>query len=68
MSVLSVPGETSVRRIDPLFRMAVVNGIRVVVETNIRKGIDLNARDERGATPLMLAGRQRTLNDLPTAP
>lgn len=55
MSVVSVPGEGSVRRIDPLFRMAVVNGIRAVVETNIRKGIDLDARDERGATLLMLA-------------
>lgn len=46
---MSVPGEGSVRRVDPLFKMTVVNGTRAVVETNIRKGIDLDARDERGS-------------------
>ncbi len=55
MSVVSLPDEGAFKRMDPLFKMAVVNGVRAVVEASIRKHIDLDARDDRGATVLMLA-------------
>lgn len=55
MSVVSLPNEDAVRRMDPLFRMAVINGIRVVVEANVRKKINLDAQDDNGTTALMLA-------------
>lgn len=38
-----------------LFRMAVVAGVESAVKIHIDRGDDLNARDESGLTPLMLA-------------
>ncbi|MFM2043991.1 MAG: hypothetical protein RLY86_2567 [Pseudomonadota bacterium] len=42
-------------RIDPLFRIAVVQGLRPVIEAHLKRGVDINARDERGQTALMMA-------------
>lgn len=39
----------------PLFRMAVVKGSAPTVLLHVRRGANVNARDERGLTPLMLA-------------
>lgn len=42
-------------RMDPLLRMAVLQGGAKLVQLHIRRGVGLDACDERGATPLMLA-------------
>ncbi|KQU01811.1 hypothetical protein ASG60_18335 [Methylobacterium sp. Leaf469] len=55
MSIVLLLDEGAVRQMNPLFKMAVVNGVRSVVEASIRKNIDLDARDQRGVTVLMLA-------------
>lgn len=39
----------------PLFKMAALAGVLVAVRLHIRRGDDLNAIDEKGRTPLMLA-------------
>ncbi|WP_455284419.1 sigma-70 family RNA polymerase sigma factor [Cupriavidus necator] len=38
-----------------LFRMAVIGGVEAAVKLHIERGDDLEVRDERGNTPLMLA-------------
>ncbi len=44
-----------------LLRLAAVNGIETAVRIHIDRGDDLNARDDKGYTPLMLsAARNRT--------
>jgi RNA polymerase primary sigma factor len=55
MAVTTLGGNSGCSRINPLFKMAVVQGIRTAIEMHLRRGVDVNARDERGATPLMLA-------------
>ena len=50
-----VKGARSISGIDPLLKMAAVQGIRAVVEMHLRRGVDVNACDERGATVLMYA-------------
>jgi len=39
----------------PLFKMATLAGVQVAVRLHIRRGDDVNAIDEKGRTPLMLA-------------
>lgn len=49
----------SVVKLNPLLRMATIAGVEVAVKLHIARGDDLNARDGRGATPLMLASARR---------
>lgn len=41
--------------LSPLLKMAVLAGVEVAVRLHIKRGDDLNAADENGLTPLMLA-------------
>ena len=41
--------------LSPLFRMAALSGVQTAVRLHIRRGDDVNARDDRGRTPLILA-------------
>ena len=41
-----------------LFKMAVVTGVEGSVKLHIERGDDLNARDDKGLTPLMLAAHR----------
>ena len=43
------------RRLPSLFRWAASDGVVQTVELHIRRGDDVNARDSRGRTPLLLA-------------
>lgn len=43
------------QHLNRLLRMAVVAGVEVAVRLHIRRGDNLDARDDRGFTPLMLA-------------
>jgi len=45
-------GATSLR---PLFGLAAVHGLEVAVKEQLRRGEDVNATDQRGRSPLMLA-------------
>ena len=42
-------------RLRPLFRLAAVNGLEAAVREQLRRGADVNATDQRGCSPLMLA-------------
>ncbi|MDD4615994.1 MAG: sigma-70 family RNA polymerase sigma factor [Alphaproteobacteria bacterium] len=42
-------------KINPLFRLAAIRGSKPTVELFLRRGENLDARDENGFTPLMLA-------------
>jgi RNA polymerase primary sigma factor len=42
-------------RLKPLFRLAAVNGLEVAVREQLRRGADVNSRDQRHCSPLMLA-------------
>ena len=42
-------------RLRPLFRLAAVNGLEGAVREQLRRGADVNATDQRGCSPLMLA-------------
>lgn len=44
--------------LNPLFKMAIVAGVEVSIRLHIDRGDDLNARDEKGLTPLMLAANR----------
>lgn len=46
---------TSGSRINPLLRMAVLGGIQAAVRLHIRRGEDINEKDDRGRSPLLLA-------------
>lgn len=43
------------RPLAPLFKMSIVTGIEAAVRLHIRKGADVNAQDEKGRSPLLLA-------------
>ncbi|MEE1656761.1 sigma-70 family RNA polymerase sigma factor [Microvirga sp. CF3062] len=43
------------RRLSPLFKMSIAAGIETAVRLHIRKGTDVNAQDEKGRSPLLLA-------------
>lgn len=46
--------------LNPLLRLAVIAGVAIAVKHHIRRGDDLDARDGKGLTPLMLAaGRKK---------
>jgi RNA polymerase primary sigma factor len=46
---------TTVRPLNKLLRMAVTTGVESALRVHIERGDDLNARDQNGLTPLMLA-------------
>ncbi|WP_164484563.1 sigma-70 family RNA polymerase sigma factor [Pseudomonas sp. R3-52-08] len=46
-------------KLNPLLRMATIAGVEVAVKLHIARGDDLDARDGRGATPLMLASSRK---------
>lgn len=45
-----------------LLKIAVSNGVENAIKVHIVKGDDLNARDEAGNTPLMIAARKNRAN------
>jgi RNA polymerase primary sigma factor len=49
-------------RLNKLLKIAVSNGVIAAIKLHIEKGDDLNARDEGGNTPLMIASRRRQAN------
>jgi RNA polymerase primary sigma factor len=52
---VSAAPEAISRPINRLLKLAVVGGVEAAVKLHIDRGDDLNARDDRGRTPLMLA-------------
>ena len=52
---MSASPEAIFRPINRLLKLAVVGGVEAAVRLHIDRGDDLNARDERGRTPVMLA-------------
>ncbi|WPK00099.1 sigma-70 family RNA polymerase sigma factor [Pseudomonas putida] len=47
--------------LNPLLRIASIAGVEIAVKHHISRGDDINARDGKGATPLMLAaGRKKS--------
>lgn len=50
-----------VNTLNPLLRIASIAGVEIAVKHHISRGDDINARDNKGATPLMLAaGRKKS--------
>lgn len=47
--------DSSLNKLNPLLKLAVVSGVETAVKLHIRRGDDLDARDGSGATPLILA-------------
>ncbi|WP_157205652.1 sigma-70 family RNA polymerase sigma factor [Methylomonas koyamae] len=43
------------KRLNPLLKMAVLSGVQAAVSLHIRRGIEVNAIDEKGRSPLILA-------------
>ena len=41
--------------LNPLLKLAAISGVEAAVRLHVRRGDDVNATDERGRTPLMLA-------------
>jgi RNA polymerase primary sigma factor len=52
---LNAPDDLSAKPLNRLLKMAVVAGVETAVRLHIRRGDDLDARDEKGLTPLMIA-------------
>lgn len=51
----------SIKKLNPLLRLAAISGVEVAISHHIRRGDDLNAKDVSGATPLILAAvKKRT--------
>ena len=48
--------------LNKLLKLAVSNGVESAIRLHIAKGDDLNARDEEGNTPLMIAARKKQTN------
>lgn len=51
--------DSSVRKLNPLLRLAAISGVETAIKLHIRRGDDLDARDGAGATPLVLAAARR---------
>ena len=45
-----------------LLKIAVANGVENAIKVHIAKGDDLNARDDAGNTPLMIAAKKKQTN------
>jgi RNA polymerase primary sigma factor len=48
--------------LNKLLKIAVSNGVEAAIKLHIAKGDDLNARDDAGNTPLMIAARKKQTN------
>lgn len=48
--------------LNKLLKIAVANGVEAAIKLHIAKGDDLNARDDAGYTPLMIAARKKQTN------
>ena len=48
--------------LNKLLKIAVSNGVEAAIKLHIAKGDDLNARDNAGNTPLMIAARKKQTN------
>ena len=48
--------------LNKLLKIAVSNGVEAAIKLHIAKGDDLNARDDSGNTPLMIAARKKQTN------
>jgi RNA polymerase primary sigma factor len=48
--------------LNKLLKIAVSNGVEAAIKLHIAKGDDLNARDNAGYTPLMIAARKKQTN------
>lgn len=48
--------------LNKLLKIAVSNGVDAAIKLHIAKGDDLNARDDAGNTPLMIAARKKQTN------
>jgi RNA polymerase primary sigma factor len=60
----------SEKLLNPLLKMAVLSGVQAAVRLHIRRGIEINAIDEKGRSPLILAaskGHTETCKILPEA-
>lgn len=55
MTILTVNEASALNR---LFKVAIITGIEGSVRLHINRGDDVNARDEKGMTPLMLAAHR----------
>ncbi|MDZ4298812.1 MAG: sigma-70 family RNA polymerase sigma factor [Moraxellaceae bacterium] len=51
--------ESAIRKLSPLFRLAVISGVESAVKLHIKRGDNLNACDSAGVTPLMLAASKK---------
>ena len=56
---MSYPLDSSMKKLNPLFRLAAISGVEAAISFHIRRGDDLNARDTNGATPLILAAARK---------
>lgn len=55
------------RKLNPLFKLAAISGVEAAIRLHIQRGDDLDAQDNLGATPLILAangGRTRAVQIL----
>lgn len=50
------------RPLSPAFRMAILAGAMESVRLHLRSGIDINATDEKGRSPLILAASRGRLD------
>ena len=48
--------------LNKLLKIAASNGVEAAIKLHIAKGDDLNARDDAGNTPLMIAARKKQTN------
>ena len=52
---MNAASEAIFRPVNRLLKMAIVGGVESAVKLHVERGDDLNARDDCGFTPLMLA-------------
>ena len=57
---MTKPAQDAVRPIGRLFKIAVSAGIESAVKLHIGRGDNLECRDEKGLTPLMIAASARS--------
>ena len=58
MDVINPPPSHSGNTLPPLLKMAAITGVKVTVLFHLRRGIDVNATDDKGRTALILAAEK----------